>query len=73
MRPPSPAGYEAKSTDFIQLCRDSKKNGVGVVLIEHPSALGDTKEELIESLYRLSDHGLRLEIASETEPGVGLN
>lgn len=57
-----PAGYNEKFADFIKLCRETKESGVNVVLVADPSALGDTKEELSESLYRLSEQKLRLEI-----------
>lgn len=56
--------YEAKFASFIRLCSDAKESGIEVVAISHPSALGDTYEELIESLSRLADAKLTLAIAS---------
>jgi dihydrodipicolinate synthase/N-acetylneuraminate lyase len=59
----TPTGYERKFADFIRLCAESKEKGVGNVLVSHPSVLGDNYAEVIESLSRLADSGLALNIA----------
>lgn len=66
----NPSGYEKKFADFIQMCADLKAKGLTQVVIAHPSALGDNYEEMIESLSRLADAGLALNIAQrEHRPG----
>ena len=42
-----------KFSDLIRLCKETQKGGV--VLIGTPHALGDTYEEIIESLNRIAD------------------
>jgi hypothetical protein len=59
-----PPGYETKFADFIRMCRESKANGVPNIVVGFPSALGDNYEEVIESLSRLADAGLTLNIAT---------
>lgn len=60
----TPRDYEKKFASFIQLCQESKANRVEQVIIAYPAALGDTYEEIIESLSRLADAGLSLHIGS---------
>ena len=57
-----PEEYERKFADFIRMCADLKAQGITQVVVASPSALGDTYEELIESLSRLADAGLSLGI-----------
>jgi hypothetical protein len=57
-------GYETKFADFIRLCQESKANGVPNIVVGFPSALGDNYAEVIESLSRLADAGLTLNIAA---------
>ena len=59
-----PPGYEKKFADFIKLCSEAKAKGIEQVVIGYPWALGDTYDELIESLSRLADAGLVLHIAA---------
>lgn len=59
-----PPGYEEKFADFIQLCQKTKADGTPRVIVAHPWVLGDTYEEVIESLSRLADAGLELHIGS---------
>lgn len=63
----TPAGYERKFADFIKLCSDAKAVGQTQVLVGYPWVLGDTYEELIESLSRLADAGLTLHIAARKD------
>lgn len=56
--------YEEKFSGFIEMCAHAKAQNVDAVVVSHPSVLGDTYEELIESLARLADAGLALHIVS---------
>ena len=71
----TPRGYEKKFADFIRLCSEAKDKGIGEVLVASPFDLGDTYEELIESLLRLARAELRLHIvpqgASDTNQNGG--
>jgi len=42
-----------------------KQDNIPQVIIDNPGVLGDTYEEVIESLSRLTDAGLSLYIASQ--------
>jgi hypothetical protein len=55
--------YEKKFADFIKLCAETNAKGIKEIVIAYPWVLGDTYEELIESLSRLADAGLSLHIA----------
>ena len=66
----TPPDYEKKFSDFIRLCRDSKKSGVKQIAVSNPSVLGDTHDELIESLSRLVEAGLSLNIAEPEARGT---
>lgn len=55
-----PDGYEQKFSQFIKMCRKCSEDGVEFVVIAAPWVLGDTYEELIESLTRLSIAELKL-------------
>jgi hypothetical protein len=46
------APYEQKFADFVRLLAETKED---VVLVHHPQVLGDTYEEIVESLNRLAD------------------
>lgn len=56
--------YERKFADFIRLLAESKEQ---VVVIHHPQVLGDTYEELVESLNRLADSEKHLAVVSSRE------
>lgn len=60
----TPSDYEKKFADFIKLCSEANANGISQVIVPFPWVLGDTYEELIESLSRLADANLSLNIAS---------
>lgn len=55
--------YEEKFAQFIQLCDDAKDGNVETILIPTPNVLGDTYEEIIESLSRIAKSGAMLIIA----------
>lgn len=63
----APLNYEKKFADFIRLCSEAKANGVSQVMIPYPWVIGDTYEEMIESLSRLADAGLSLHIAARKD------
>lgn len=56
------SNYDEKFASFIQMCAEAKNQGVDAVVVSHPSVLGDTYAELIESLSRLAEAGLALSI-----------
>lgn len=60
--PASP--YEQKFSDFIRMLAETKED---VVLIHHPQVIGDTYEEIVESLNRLADAGKTLAIVPRKE------
>ena len=55
--------YEKKFGDFMKMCDDAQKERVSVVIVSHPAVLGDSYEEIIESLSRLAEANLSLRIA----------
>ena len=59
-----PESYEKKFSDFIEMCEKARQDNIPQVIVHHPSVLGDTYEEVIESLSRLADAELSLYIAS---------
>ena len=60
-----PERYDIKFTKFIRAYEKAKADGISHLVIAHPHVLGDTYEELIESLWRLSEAKLTLLIAEE--------
>lgn len=65
MRPETPTGYKAKFAGFIRACEKAKAENAPNIIIARPQALGDTYEEVIESLWRLADARLALLIAGQ--------
>ena len=59
-----PPGYESKYAEFIRLCAETKAENIGHVIIAEPWVLGDTYDEIIESLTRLAEAGLALQVGS---------
>jgi dihydrodipicolinate synthase/N-acetylneuraminate lyase len=57
-----PSDYETKFANFIYLCERSKAEGVDTVLVVAPWVLGDTYDEVVESLSRLADAELMLRV-----------
>ncbi len=60
----TPADYEKKFADFIHVLAEAKASGKTAVVIAYPWVIGDNYDEIIESLSRLADAGLRLDIAA---------
>ena len=63
----APPGYEKKFADFIKLCAEAKAKGATQVTVAYPWVLGDTYDELMESLSRLADAGLLLNVAARKD------
>jgi hypothetical protein len=59
--------YEQKFSGLLQLCEDAKRGRVDAIVIHHPEVLGDTYEEMVESLNRIAAAGLKLAIVPRTE------
>lgn len=57
-----PTDYTTKFAGFIQACQEAKDAGAETLVIAQPWVIGDTYEEIIESLSRLADAGLSLTI-----------
>lgn len=60
------APYREKFADLIKLCQFAKASKVSTVIIAFPWVIGDTYEEVIESLSRVASAGLAINIV---EPG----
>jgi len=60
-----PQGYEEKFAGFIDMLDHCKLEGVPTVLIPNAETLGDTYEEVIESLSLIADADLSLRIVRE--------
>ncbi|MGO8696263.1 MAG: hypothetical protein ACLQVY_00885 [Limisphaerales bacterium] len=56
----TPTGYEEKFEHFIKLCAKAKADGVSEVIVAVPWVIGDTYDEIVESIGRLADAGLAL-------------
>jgi dihydrodipicolinate synthase/N-acetylneuraminate lyase len=54
--------YEQKFSNLIQLCEKAKAEGIRNVIVTWPWVIGDTYDEVIESLSRFADAGLELHI-----------
>ena len=57
--------YEVKFASFIQMLADfmaartnDPENAPRLVLVPHPQTLGDTYDEMVESLNRIADAGV---------------
>ena len=60
-----PAGYEEKFSEFFKMLEHCKATGVPTVLIPNAETLGDTYDEVIESLSLIAKADLGLRIVSE--------
>ena len=59
--------YEEKFREFIKLIAEARRQGTPTVIVQRPEVLGDTYEEIIESLNRLAAAGLTLTIVPPSE------
>ena len=55
--------FESKFAGLIKMCERSKHSGIRNVVIAWPWVIGDTYEEVIESLSRLAETGIVLHIS----------
>ncbi len=62
--------YAEKFKKFIELCDTASSTDARAVIVTHPEVLGDTREELVESLGRLADAKLQLLILSPKAPSI---
>jgi hypothetical protein len=62
-----PVSYEEKFNGLIELCQRAKENDADLIVVNNPQVLGDNYEELIESLSRISEAGLKLFILPPNE------
>ncbi len=62
MKHRTPPDYATKFADFIKLCDTTKAQGTETVLVAAPWVIGDTYDEIIESLSRLAEAGLALRV-----------
>lgn len=53
---------KSKYKKFLKRLQDAKGNGVTLIVIKEPEELGDTLEEMIESLNRLAAMDFNLAI-----------
>lgn len=60
-----PPNYETKFAEFIRLCE--KTNPGDAIVVPDPYTLGDTYEEVIESLFRLTDSEVHLRVMPSRE------
>ena len=49
--------YEQKFADFIKMLSEAIDE---TIVVHHPEVLGDNYEEIVESLNRLADAGMKL-------------
>lgn len=68
-----PEGYETKFSEFIGMIETTKKTKIPNVLVAFPWVLGDTYEEIIESLSRLAEAGLALNVAKRYDHEETIN
>lgn len=61
--------YDEKFAGLVRLCESEKARGADFLMVTHPQVLGDTYEELVESLNRIADAKLKLFIAPKSERG----
>ena len=60
--------YAEKFKNFIGMCEEAKDKGIEVVVVAYPWVLGDTYEEVLQSLSLLAEQNLSLAIA-KPQPG----
>jgi hypothetical protein len=61
------APYEQKFASLIKLCEKATADGIENVIVNWPWVIGDTYEELIESLSRFADAGLALHVVERRD------
>lgn len=56
------AAYEKKYRSLLQRIQEAKKNGITLFVVSEPQELGETYDDVMESLNRLADADLNLAI-----------
>jgi SOS-response transcriptional repressor LexA len=59
--------YEEKFRDFITLLAEARGQGASTVVVQRPEVLGETYEEIVESLNRVAVAGLTLTVVPPSE------
>lgn len=54
--------YDKKFSNLIKLCEKTKAEGIHNIVVTWPWVIGDTYDEMIESLSRFADAGVVLHI-----------
>ncbi len=54
-----------KNKQFLQRLKDAKANGITLIVIKEPQELGETYDEVMESLNKLAAHDLNLAVLPE--------
>ena len=55
--------YAKKFKNFIRMCKEAKDREIEVVVVAYPWVLGDTYQEVLQSLSLLAEQNLSLTIA----------
>jgi sugar phosphate isomerase/epimerase len=63
------ARYEQKFAEFLRMFQNAQADGIDRVVVFEPQALGDTYDEMVESLNRLADAELALSIVPRSQRG----
>ena len=64
------AGYPTKFANLLRLARAQRTE---VVVVDTPGVLGDTYDEIVQSLSLLAERGLQLAISTPQPGAVTLN
>lgn len=59
----TPPGYETKFANFIKGCKEAKTKNAEHMVVAQPWVIGDTYEEVMESLSLLAEAKLALYVA----------
>jgi len=60
----SKQSYDEKFKSFIEMCAQTKVDGIDAIMIYRPEVLRDTYAEVIESLDRIAEAELQMTIVS---------
>lgn len=58
----------SKLTSFLEMCNSARRKGADRVVVASPGVLGDTCDEIRDSLNHLANFGLALVVVSPEEP-----
>ena len=56
------AAYQKKYAALLERIQEAKKNGITLFVIQEPQELGETYEDMVESLNQIADADLNLAI-----------